>query len=184
MASLSDLLVVQQWTKPSLIIARGTSNGGLTVAASALLFPDKFGLVIPIAGVLDLLAKDFLDSINDGWSYEYGSVEEHKDFLRSISPVENEAQLGKVKYLIVDGANDTRVNPVHSVKLAKALEDLGGDAKLIHLLTMRNAGHWLESVSYQNSIGLKTEITIWTEIFDLANWRVAPTSFAVDLRRK
>ncbi len=184
MASLSDFLVAQKWTKPSLVIARGTSNGGLTVAASALLFPDKFGMSIPIAGVLDLLAKDSLDSVNDGWSSEYGSVENQKDYLKSISPVENASQLGDVRFLIVDGANDTRVNPVHSVKLAKALEDLGGHAGQVHLLTMQNAGHWLESVSYQNSIGLKTEIAIWTEIYDLAGWTGTPTRFALDFKKK
>ena len=184
MASLSELLIQENWTTPSQIITRGTSNGGLTVAASALIFPDKFGLVIPIAGVHDLLAKDNLDTINDGWSYEYGSVEEHKDFLKSISPVENATRLGKVKFLIVDGANDTRVNPVHSVKLAKALVDLGGSPSSVNLLTMQNAGHWLESVSYQNSIGLKTEITIWTEIYDQIGIKVAPTHFARDFKKR
>ncbi len=139
-ASVSDFLVAQKWTQTKLIASRGTSNGGLTVAATALLFPDKFGLAIPIAGVHDLLAKDILDSVNGGWSEEYGADSDQSEFLKTISPVENASHLGNVKFLIVDGANDTRVNPVHSVKLAKALEDLGGNPSAVNLLTMQNAG--------------------------------------------
>jgi prolyl oligopeptidase len=170
--SVAQALVALKWTKPSLIASRGTSNGGLTVSATALLYPADFGLSIPISGVDDLLGKDILDAENQGWSGEYGSVASYKSNLKALSPVENASHQGALKFLIVDGADDTRVNPAHSVKLAKALEDLGGNPDNVLLLTVADAGHWTESYSYQNAIGLQTEVDVWTAIFDMAGWRV------------
>ena len=163
-------LVNDGWTTAKKIAIRGTSNGGLTTAATALLFPNDFGLAIPIAGVDDLLAKDTLDAENSGWSYEYGSEVSGAAYLPGISPLENAGRQGQVRFLIVDGQDDTRVNPAHSVKLAKAMLDQGGNPANAFLLTVANAGHGVESVGAQNSIGLETEIVVWSMIYDMAGF--------------
>lgn len=169
--SIAQELVKTGWTKPDLIASRGTSNGGLTVAATGLLNPDNFGMIIPVSGVLDMLGKDQMDSVYNGWAYEYGAVSQYHDFLASISPLELVARQGNLKFLILDGMDDTRVNAGHSVKLAKALQDLGGHPENVHLFTAHDSGHWLESVSFQNAIGVKSQIVIWSMIYDMAGWQ-------------
>lgn len=163
-------LVTNGWTHSKKIAIQGTSNGGLTTAATALLYPSDFGLAIPIAGVDDLLGKDTLDSIYEGWSYEYGSSEKDADYLTKISPLENARNQGQVKFLIIDGAQDTRVNPAHSIKLAKALLDQGGNPTNTFLYTIVNGGHWAESVTLNGNIGLNVAIAIWTMIYDMAEF--------------
>lgn len=167
LVAVARQLVKDRWTVAPKIALQGTSNGGLTTAATALLFPDDFGLAIPIAGVNDLLGKDVLDAENDGWSSEYGSVAAGASYLTAISPLENASRQGQVRFLIVDGADDTRVNPAHSIKLAKALVDQGGNSRNAFLLTLANGGHGVESIATQNSIALKMEIVTWTMLFDL-----------------
>lgn len=154
-------LVKDGWTTARKIAVQGTSNGGLTAAATALLYPNDFGLSIPIAGVLDLLGKDKLDASNDGWSEEYGPAT--AAYIPKWSPLELTARAKDVRFLIVDGATDTRVNPAHSVKLAKALFDQGAT---VSLLTVANGGHHAQSVGTNGSIGLIVQTAIWTTIYE------------------
>lgn len=117
-------LVSNGWTKPDQIISTGTSNGGLTVAASALLNPGVFGLVIPISGVLDMLGKERMDPTNKGWDEEYGSADDldMDIFLQSISPIELASQQANTRFLTFVGLDDTRVNRAHSFKLQSTFD--------------------------------------------------------------
>ena len=168
-------MVLQKWTAPQKIIIAGTSNGGLTVASAALMSPQDFGLVIPTAGVHDLMRKDVWDADFEGWSFEYGksSDEKAKVWLESISPI---TQVTKVnsemtlpQFLIITGKNDSRVNPKHSYELAETLLK-NSSQKEIYLSAINNAGHYLQSISYQNWIGWRTQVLEWTFIYDFAGF--------------
>ena len=79
-ASIAKYFIDNEMSTKEKIIIAGSSNGGLTVAATALLYPQYFGLSIPHNGVLDLLAKEELDPNFDfGWSYEYGDSRKEED---------------------------------------------------------------------------------------------------------
>jgi prolyl oligopeptidase len=173
LAAAAEEVVKEGWTKPSLIISTGTSNGGLTVSATALLFPQDFGLVIPIAGVDDFLGKERLDPANQGWDEEYGDATDPNMLpsMTAVSPVENARNLGSQHFLIVDGLSDTRVNHVHSLKLQAAIEELGGSAGWSELASFQAAGHALASYPYQNTISWHVNSLIWTAIFNQAGWK-------------
>jgi len=62
----------------------------LIVASAGLLQPESFGLIIPVAGVHNLLKKEIWDAAYDtGWSSEYGDSRESdaRIWLVTISPV-------------------------------------------------------------------------------------------------
>ncbi|MBC7752978.1 MAG: S9 family peptidase [Moraxellaceae bacterium] len=168
-------MVSQNWTIPQKIIITGTSNGGLTVASAALLSPQDFGLVIPFAGVHDLLRKDSWDSEFEGWSFEYGksSDEKAKVWLKEISPVILAEKVNSAEtipqFLIITGKNDSRVNPKHSYELAEILIK-NSSQKEIYLSAINNAGHYLSSVYYQNWIGWRAQVLAWTYIYDFAGF--------------
>jgi len=173
LAAAVKQVIAAGWTKSSLVISTGTSNGGLTVSATALLNPDLFGLVIPISGVDDLLSKDRTDARDDGWDDEYGSAKDPKmqPFLQSISPVENSANYGHTNFVIVDGLQDTRVNFVNSIKLGAALQKSGAAPDQVNVLSFDKSGHWLADFTYQNSIAWHVNALIWTKIFAQAGWK-------------
>ena len=163
----ADYFSQNGWSQPRLIISSGSSNGGLTVAASALIAPKSFGVVIPGNGVLDLLKKEIMDVENKGWAREYGDSRkpEERSYLEPVSPVELAAKSpeGPV-YLIVNGRMDSRVNPAHSFKTKASFnENPNVDSRFI---SINNSGHWNASPYYQDLIGWRTQMIMWTTVYD------------------
>ncbi len=165
-------LSTSQWSQLDLIVSMGTSDGGYTVASAALLAPDAFGLVIPINGVHDQLKKETLDPrFGPGWAYEYGDARDPKvaAYLTSLASVELAPTApSKPAFFVVNGRNDSRVNPVHSFKLAEGLSEGNADVKMT---SVQNAGHWGSSAVYQDIIGWRFNVVIWTTIFDHIGWQ-------------
>lgn len=167
----ANWLVAQNWTQPKKIIATGTSNGGLTVASAGLLSPESFGLIIPVAGVHNLLKKEVWDAAYDtGWISEYGDsrTEKARLWLDAISPISLAAKVeGKniPDFLVITGKNDTRVNPKHSYELSRLLIEKSGNPN-VYLFSPNNAGHALQRMSTQNWIGWRTQVVTWTFTYD------------------
>ncbi len=172
---------------PSKVILSGASNGGLTAAASALRSPRDFGLAISINGVLDMLGKERMDAkFFEGWSPEYGDSRQppYSSYMRSYSPVEVAsvaAQGGMAilpRFLIVNGRQDTRVNPAHSFKFLAALRDACATSsdptapQRFQMVSINNSGHWATSPSYQDVIGWQITATMHTWIFDHLGWQL------------
>lgn len=164
-------LVSNNWTQAKKIIATGTSNGGLTVASAGLLSPESFGLIIPVAGVHNLLKKEVWDAAYDtGWSSEYGDsrTEDARLWLEAISPISLAAKSEGQNipdFLVITGKNDTRVNPKHSYELSRLLIEKSGNPN-VYLFSPNNAGHALQHMSSQNWIGWRTQVVTWTFIYD------------------
>ena len=152
------------------IAITGESNGGLTVAATGLLYPQYFGLVIAGSGVLDLLGKETLDARFRGWRGEYGNANKPEEaaYLQRISPLEqiSRAENGP-KFLIMNGRSDTRVNPAHSIKFAKAAADLrqAGKPVQVDFISLNNSGHSFSSPD-NDFIALRADLIKWTHIYD------------------
>lgn len=166
------------YTSPQKLILTGTSNGGLVTAAAALRSPESFGLAIPINGVEDMLGKERLDRrMERGWSFEYGNSKSkwYAKYLKSYSPVERAAVAKTApRFLIVNGLNDSRVNPAHSLKLKETLD---GNARLAgrsNLLVVRNSGHGVSSFSYQDLISWRVNSVVWTTIYDFLGMKFQP----------
>lgn len=172
--SVSRYLARHQYSDAQRIILTGTSNGGMVTAASTLTSPRSIGLTIPINGVYNLLQSHIWDARRNGWSSEWGSPKEGQ-FLKSlsqISPVELATHQEVVpRILLISGLNDSRVNPAHSSDLALRLQARGSHN--VDLYSVRNAGHWLESMWYQNTIGWRTSVVVWTTIYDHLGWNTS-----------
>lgn len=168
----SEYLISNNYSSAQKIILTGSSNGGFVVAAAALKSPNSFGLVIPVNGVHDLLKKEDLDkNFSLGWSDEYGDSRQPKahEYLTEISPVELATSTSNLpKFLIINGRQDSRVNPAHSFKLATALSENYPDQVL--MTSVNNSGHWNQSVKYQGLIGWRVNVVIWTTIYNFLGW--------------
>lgn len=175
-AATAQYMIQKGWTKSKKIILSGTSNGGLTTAASALLYPDLFGLVIPINGVLDLERAEAWDRKFGGWSYEYGENANAGALAnkQNLSPMVRAQRLSSgqemPEFFIVNGEDDSRVSAQHSHGFYATLAGKGSDEVTARMLVLPHAGHWLASPAYQKSIGWHTKAVIWTRIYDYLGW--------------
>ncbi|MCC2680128.1 MAG: family peptidase [Pseudobdellovibrio sp.] len=170
LASVAKYLIDSGISEKSKIAIAGTSNGGLTVAATGLLFPQYFGLVMATNGVLDLMSKQQLDQRFNGWASDYGDPRNPEDAenLLKISPLEQVARAENgPAFVIFNGRKDTRVNPAHSIKFAKAADDLKAAGKNVNveLYSINNAGHGMVSPD-NDYIGIRAGSYFWTQLFD------------------
>ncbi len=102
----------------------GGSNGGLMVAACMTQRPDLFKVVMPWAGVMDMLRFNQF-TIGHIWESEYGSPQNEGEFhaLYRYSPLHNvKPGTHYPATLIMTGDADERVVPCHSFKFAAALQ--------------------------------------------------------------
>lgn len=148
-ASFDDFIAAARWlvaegyTTPGRIVARGNSNGGLLVAASAMQAPDAFGAVFCRAPLLDLLRFTEFGYLNAA-IVEHGSPDDPVEgpFLAGISPYHGvRADRAYPPMAFVAALND-RVAPPHDpLKLTARLQ---AEAKLggpYLLLPLRASGH-------------------------------------------
>ena len=168
MAATAKDLIDNGITVASKIAIGGSSNGGLSVAAAALLHPQYFGLSFPHNGVLDMLGKEELDErFNFGWKHEYGDsrIETDRKYIETYSPVELVTQVKNTPRIVVlNGRTDTRVNTAHSSKFAAAAESVGN--KNVELYSITNSGHFNASMSVADYIGWRLMTVKWTTIYD------------------
>jgi prolyl oligopeptidase len=85
-----DWLVANQVTSTAYLGATGTSGGGMLVAGALVQRPDRFGAVVPVAGVHDLLRFHRFGQ-GAGWQSDLGSIDDPAEFaaLRATSPLHN-----------------------------------------------------------------------------------------------
>ncbi|NAZ13297.1 MAG: prolyl oligopeptidase family serine peptidase [Desulfurococcales archaeon] len=122
------------------IVAHGRSNGGLLVAASAIMRPDLFNAAVIGYPVLDMLRFDKL-YIGRAWVPEYGdpSNSEDREYLLKYSPYHNIRPREKYPPMyIYTGLNDDRVHPAHAFKFHAKLREYGHQS---YLRVERSSGH-------------------------------------------
>ncbi|MEW5764326.1 MAG: prolyl oligopeptidase family serine peptidase [Acidobacteriota bacterium] len=138
----AEFLVANGYTSKERLAAEGGSNGGLLTGAALTQRPDLFGAVVIEVPLLDMLRYHRF-SIARYWIPEYGSSEDPEQFkyLRAYSPYHNVR--GDVTYpptLLMTGASDSRVDPLHARKMAALLQAEGkGGPFLLRVET--KAGH-------------------------------------------
>ncbi len=139
----AEWLIRERYTSARHLGIFGGSGGGLLVGVAATQRPDLFGAVAPLRGVLDMM-RFHLFGEGAGWAGDFGSptVEAEASALRAYSPVHNVRAGTRYPALyIVTSDHDVRVAPLHSYKLAAALQAAQAGPSPILLRVAKSAGH-------------------------------------------
>lgn len=125
--------------RPARLGVLGVSHGGLLIMNAVLDRPAAFGAVVCRSAVLDLLGYPRLDGT--AWTEEYGDPRDpaSRPALRALSPY-HRISPGQdyPPVLLWSAANDDRVSPAHSRKVAARLTAVGAEA---HYLETSAGGH-------------------------------------------
>ncbi len=116
MDSVADVRAGVEWlhdhpeVDPDRIVAMGGSYGGFMVLASMTEYPDLWAAGVDVVGIANFVT--FLENTGD-WrrslrEAEYGSLEDDREFLESISPINNVDAIAAPLF-VLHGANDPRV---------------------------------------------------------------------------
>lgn len=138
---LHQYLQQQKLVDPHKVALMGASYGGFMVLAGLYSQPNLWAAGVDIVGI-----SNFVTFLKNTAPYrrslrekEYGSLEQDREFLESISPTNHLSSI-KGKLLIIHGANDPRVPLSEAEQIAKKLKDLGRE---VELLVYPDEGHGL-----------------------------------------
>lgn len=118
----------------------GGSNGGLLMAATFVQHPELAACVVSHVGIYDMLRVEL--SPNGAFNVpEFGTVKDRAQFaaLHAYSPYHH--VVDGTRYppvLFLTGANDPRVDPMHSRKMTARLQEAGAS---VLLRTSATSGH-------------------------------------------
>ena len=136
-------LVDTRATNAGRLAIMGGSNGGLLMGAELVQHPEQFKAVVSYVGIYDMLRVE--STPNGAFNVtEFGSVKDPDQFeaLYAYSPFHNVKD--GVKYpatLLLTGANDPRVDPYNSRKMAARLQVATGGKEPILLRADSDTGH-------------------------------------------
>jgi dipeptidyl aminopeptidase/acylaminoacyl peptidase len=145
-AAVRDLAALRNWIPTmgldsSRVALWGGSYGGYMVLAGLAFQPDLWAAGVDIVGISSLVT--FLENTS---SYrraqrerEYGTLEQDREFLESISPLHKVDQI-RAPLFVIHGANDPRVPLQEAEQLVTALRERGVPCQL---LVYDDEGHGL-----------------------------------------
>lgn len=129
-------------TKASRLAVLGASNGGLLMGAALTQHPELYCAVVSLIGIYDML-RDELSPKGAFNTTEFGTVKEPDQFraLFAYSPYHHVRDgTAYPAILFATGANDPRVDPMHSRKMTARLHS-SGSKKPVLLRTSSTSGH-------------------------------------------
>ncbi|WP_049971522.1 S9 family peptidase [Haladaptatus cibarius] len=132
MDSVADIKAGVEWlhdqrvVDPDRIVAMGGSYGGFMVLAALTEYPDLWAAGVDIVGIANFVT--FLENTGD-WrrelrEAEYGSLADDREFLESISPINNIRNI-EAPLLVLHGANDPRVPVGEAEQIAEEAKEQG-----------------------------------------------------------
>jgi len=144
MDSVADIEAGVEWLgeRPEIdtdrVVAKGGSYGGFMVLAALTEYPDLWAAGVDIVGIANFVT--FLEHTGD-WrrelrEAEYGSLTENREFLESISPINNVDRI-EAPLLVLHGENDPRV-PVGE---AEQIAEEAGEHVSTDLVVFEDEGH-------------------------------------------
>ena len=139
----SEWLIENGWTNPNKLAISGGSNGGLLVGAALTQRPDLYKAVVCTVPLLDMLRYHKF-TIARIWIPEYGSAEDEEQimYLKEYSPYHNvDPDKDYPATLFFAGQSDTRVHPMHAMKMAALMQEVGGKDTPILLYVEPKTGH-------------------------------------------
>jgi prolyl oligopeptidase len=142
-AACAEHLIQAGYTNSSRLAIEGGSNGGLLMGAELTQHPKLFRAVASSVGIYDMLRNEL--SPNAVFNVtEYGSVKYPVQFraLYAYSPYHHVVDgTAYPSVLFLTGANDPRVNPMHSRKMTARLQAATSSGLPVLLRTSSNSGH-------------------------------------------
>ena len=130
-------------TSPKRLAILGGSNGGLLMGAELVQHPGAFRAVVSQVGIYDMMRVE-LDPNGAFNTTEFGTVKDLDQFraLQAYSPYHHVKDgTAYPPVLFMTGANDGRVNPMQSRKMAARLQAATGSGNPIYLRTSADSGH-------------------------------------------
>lgn len=146
-AAAGEHLIQAKYTDHAHLALMGGSNGGLLMGAMITQHPQLAHAIVSAVGLYDMLRVE-LDPNGAFNTTEFGMVKDRAQFdaLYAYSPYHH-VKPGE-KYpaiLLMTGANDGRVNPMHSRKFAAALQEATGSGQPVYLRISTKSGHGIGS---------------------------------------
>ena len=142
-AAAAQYLIDHKWTRPDKLSILGGSNGGLLMGAMITQHPDLFRAIVSAVGIYDMLRVELAP--NGAFNVtEFGTVKDPQQFkaLYAYSPYHHVVDGTRYpSILFMTGANDGRVAPYHSRKMAARLDEANKSPNPILLRTSSSAGH-------------------------------------------
>ena len=140
--SAAEYLIKRRYTSKSKLAITGGSNGGLLMGAVLTQKPTLFKAVVCDVPLLDMIRYHKF-SVGYIWKEEYGDPNKEEDFnyLIKYSPYHNIRE--NVRYpdiLFRTAEGDTRVHPVHAMKMAAYLQSISTE-NVVLLYVEPKAGH-------------------------------------------
>jgi dipeptidyl aminopeptidase/acylaminoacyl peptidase len=144
MDSVADIRAGVEWLHdhPAVdedrLVAMGGSYGGFMVLAALTEYPDLWAAGVDIVGIANFVT--FLENTGD-WrrelrEAEYGSLDEDREFLEEISPLNNVANI-EAPLFVAHGENDPRV-PVGE---ARQIAEEAAEHVPVETLIFEDEGH-------------------------------------------
>jgi prolyl oligopeptidase len=141
MVAAASYLIAEKYTDANHLAISGASNGGLLMGAMITQRPDLFRAVVCSVPLLDMLRYQNFQ-IARLWVSEYGSAENAEQFkwLYAYSPYHHvKAGVEYPAVLFMTGDSDSRVDPMHALKMAALMQ--GVSKRPVLLRVEREAGH-------------------------------------------
>jgi dipeptidyl aminopeptidase/acylaminoacyl peptidase len=145
MDSVADLAHAVYWLRdtgradPHRIAVYGGSYGGFMVLAALTTYPDLWAAGVDLVGISNFVT--FLENTGPWRRHlreaEYGSLENDREFLEEISPI-NKVDRIRAPLLVIHGANDPRVPIGETEQMVARLRSLG---RTVEFLRLEDEGH-------------------------------------------
>ena len=155
----ADYMISHGYTTHEGLALLGGSNGGLLMGATMTQHPELARTVVSAVGIYDMVRVE-LDPNGSFNTTEFGTVKDPEQFkaLYAYSPYHRVTEGAPYPaVLMMTGATDGRVNPMHSRKMTAALQAASGSDRPILLRTDRQSGHGQGS-SLATRIEMQTDI--------------------------
>jgi prolyl oligopeptidase len=151
----AEYLIHENYTRPSRLVGRGVSAGGILIGRAVTERPDLFGAALIGAGTTDMVRGEFQKNgaVNIP---EFGTVKSESDFPSLLEMSAYHHVTDGTKYpavLLTTGWNDPVVDVWQPAKMAARLQSATSSGRPV-LLRVDNAGHdsWGSTRSEVNAL--------------------------------
>jgi prolyl oligopeptidase len=142
-AACAQHLIERKYTSPAKLAIEGGSNGGLLMGAALTQHPELYRAVVSHVGIYDMLRVELHP--NGAFNVtEFGSVKDPEQFkaLYAYSPYHRVKDgTAYPAVFLLTGANDGRVDPANSRKMAARLQVATSSDRPVLLQVSAESGH-------------------------------------------
>ena len=166
MIAAASFLISEKYTDANHLAISGASNGGLLMGAMITQRPELFRAVVCQVPLLDMLRYQNFQ-IARLWVSEYGSAENAEQFkwLYAYSPYHHvKAGVEYPAVLFMTGDSDSRVDPMHALKMAALMQGVGSKRPVL-LRVEKEAGHGVGT-----PVGKRIEEE--TDVYEFLFWQL------------